>query len=101
MEVERDLERIWRIQAKDVDPAGLDVSYQLIALNGRLGYLSHGTVPQSEMRADLDSWIHYVVNPAGKLLFVEGRGTLRLELSEAVRAGDYSGTLLVTINNPS
>jgi hypothetical protein len=100
IEVERDLSSIWRMRLDQSGAASaMDVSYQMVAGNGREGALSHVSRPESEIRVSIEPGLPEIRDDGPESPMVEGGAVLRLRIEDAHVAGRYSGTLIVTVNH--
>lgn len=99
----RPISRIWRYQVWTTgigDPvSALDVRYDLFGSNGTSGVLSHVGHPDQEIDVRVDPEPVKVVGATSKKVILEGGGVLILELDRVRIPGEYSGTLVVTLNH--
>ncbi len=97
--VARELPRLWQLRlAAGRDAAAFDVSYRLVADNGRRDQLSNPLDPGAAIVARLEPLPPVVVRRSADESVVEGGATLLLDLSQVRLAGSYQGTLTVILS---
>ncbi len=95
----REVTALWRMElAADVDPRDLEITYELVARSGRRGRLSQPSEPDSEIGIRMRRTGPIEVDDGGGATTVEGGVVLELDLTATRFAGDYAGTLEVTVN---
>jgi hypothetical protein len=98
-EITRRIPALWRLRVDDSAPmATLDVRYEVVALNGRAGRLSHVDHPEAEIGARAEPLTPDVLGRDGGTVVLEGGMILILRLGETRYAGSYAGTVTVTVH---
>ncbi len=98
-QVVRELTALWRMELPPgVDPRDLEVSYELVARSGQRGRLSQAGALDSEIGIYLRAMPPTESEDLSGEAMVEGGVVLELDLTAARFAGDYAGTLEVTVN---
>ena len=99
LEVRRQVPTLWRLRLADqTGLADLDVRVELVAINGHRDRLSHLERPRAEIAANVEPLAPVVVDRDATSVVIEGGLDLTLGLDETRFAGNYAGTLTVTIN---
>lgn len=98
--VSRRLDSLWSMQ---IDPTlapttALQVQYELQGANGRIDVLSLGSAPEVEIPCRVIPIEPYLTQTVQGVAVYEGGATLYLNLDEVKTAGNYHGTLMVTVN---
>jgi len=97
--VTRRLDRVWQTRLpRDVDLAAIQISCEIDGTDGRHDRLSHGSSPDSSVRATARALPPIVVGVDEETITVEGGVVLELDLSAVHAAGQYSGTMTVTLH---
>jgi hypothetical protein len=100
-EVIRSVPALWRAKAPDgKGVSGFQVGLQVLGDNGHAGCLSHLSRPGSEIRLRVQALPTIVAKSEAGWAFLEGGALFFLNLEEAREAGEYSGTLMVTVTQP-
>lgn len=97
--VVREVAALWRMELPSgVDPRDLEVTYELVARSGRRDRLSQPGEPSSEIGIRMRRTGPLEIDAPGGGAVVEGGVVLELDLTATRFAGDYAGTLEVTVN---
>ncbi len=98
--VMRRLPDLWQLQIPDGTlPDDLEVSYELIAANGRPDRLNHDRRADSEIEVRLRPLPVILLQSQGDGTVVQGGLKLELDVSQARVAGTYLGSLTVTVTH--
>jgi hypothetical protein len=98
-QIVRRVPTVWRLRlAEDQDLHRLDVQYEIGTLDGRPGRLASTDGDDSEVRVGLRPIPPLVVSDAGDGPVIEGGVVLHLDLDSVRSAGQYTGTLTITLN---
>jgi len=98
--VTRTVPALWRAFVDDTDrPMAVDVRYEVIAANGTPRRLSHLHHPEAELGVVVEPIPAHVVSRGDEGTVLEGGFVLQISLDETRYAGQYSGTVVVSIRN--
>jgi hypothetical protein len=98
-QIVRRLPTVWRLRlAEDQDLYRLDVQYEIGTRDGRPGRLASTDMEGSEVKVELRPIPPLVVSDTGDGQVVEGGVVLHLDLESVRSAGQYTGTLTITLN---
>ncbi|MCP4594589.1 MAG: hypothetical protein GY842_27985 [bacterium] len=96
----RRLPDLWRLRIPGgTTPDDLEVSYELIAANGRRDRLNHDRRAASEIEVHMRPLPVIVLESQGDGTVVQGGLELEIDVSEARVAGTYLGSLTTTVTN--
>ena len=99
-ELTRRLPSLWRLRIDDrARPESLEVSYEVVAANGRSDRLSHVERPESEIGAVAEPLWPVVIDRDADTAVLEGGLVLRLSIDEIRYSGTYSGTITVSLHH--
>ncbi|MBD0308677.1 MAG: hypothetical protein ICV80_11285 [Microcoleus sp. T1-bin1] len=97
----RSLPSLWQMRVPANRPSqSVSVSYDLIAANGRSNSLSNPDYPNSEIKVALQPLPPIRASRENNFDIIEGGVEFKLNLERAEVAGEYQGTLRVTVFVP-
>lgn len=95
----REVAALWRMELPaGVDPRDLEITYELVARSGRRDRLSQPGEADSEIGIRMRRTGPIEIDGPGGRAMVEGGVVLELDLTATRFAGNYAGTLEVTVN---
>lgn len=99
LRVTRPMPTVWRVRLDGQAPAAVDVRYEVFGIDGTPQRLTHVSKPEEQLGVIVEPLPPHLLEDDGAGAVLEGGFVLQISLDQTRLAGEYSGTVVVSVNS--